>query len=191
MHDWLAVVAIGSLALAACDGDAVAGMQGPQGDPGPVGPQGPPGTPGGSGEPGPQGPSGVVIALAFEGNWTENLTAAGIVPEECQAGPYVAGPDEVAIYNVNASAIFLSDNSILVSGMFSEDDGDFIFANSFVSAGFVGANEFGGASTSAELPLVEGASYVFGIQIRSPSNVNVSTGVCQGTILIARHLDPG
>jgi len=132
--------------------------------------------------------------LDFEATWTSDLpNLLPVFPTVCRTQPaYVAGPNEVAIVNINGSAApsqIITNNTLDLKVAMSQNGGEFsavsllLFNSMDDMSGFAPAH----VSTTKRIELTEGTSYVFGAQFRSGAAVTLGLAICQGTVMIVRQ----
>ena len=182
-----------------------AGATGPQGTAGPQGATGPQGTKGETGKTGatgstgltgptgPAGPSGVVKVLGFDDTWhPETLPGNNgntiVTPEPCTTSIHIAKQGEIAIVGMSATATP------------SNPATDVLYINVMVKVGLAGSwnpqtltdnaesmmDGTAHTSTNKAIPLEAGKGYAFGAGVSSNNGVAISTGYCQGTVMIVK-----
>jgi hypothetical protein len=131
--------------------------------------------------------TGIVAVLDFDADWTQNMPNGPLFPAQCQTGAHLAGPNEVAIVNMNGfvAASGLSNDFIQLKAAISEDG--LPFASPSVYYTIDGLSDGAGhVSTTKKVVLEEGVTYVFGAQFQSGAPVVVGFSTCHGTVMIAR-----
>jgi hypothetical protein len=142
---------------------------------------------------GAQGPSGVVKVLDFEADWTSqpnnnNLPTSGIFPTQCRTEEYLAGPNEVAIFNISGTASSGNtgqNNFLQLKAAMSENGQPFATVSTLNEIDSL-VDQVGHVSTTQRIDLTEGNTYVFGAQFSVGSAITMSFSTCHGTVLIAR-----
>jgi hypothetical protein len=140
-----------------------------------------------SGSGGPKLTSGVLKVLEFDADWTQNMPNGAVFPAQCQTEPHLAGPNEVAIVNMNGfvAASGQSFDFIQLKAAISEDGWSFVSTNVYYTIDGL-SDGAAHVSTTSKVPLNEGVTYVFGAQFQSGAPVVVGFSTCQGTITIVR-----
>lgn len=167
------------LALAACTGeDGSNGTRGLPGEPGPIGETGPMGAP---------GASGVVKALAVDAaGFLPTADGTAVFPTQCQTAAYVAGAGEVAIVQADASIRLQGVNNAELSVNIGVQKDGTLTAPGHASVAAL-SDLSASAGTQLMTPLVEGSSYVFGVQLTVNSTLNTTRSVCHLTAMVVRE----
>jgi hypothetical protein len=141
---------------------------------GPQGPQGPPGT------------DGVVATYFAEGSVGAFASTAGTpgVFTEC-AVAHLAGAGEVAVVNIEATALFASVDTYLFVANGFDNGGGFAFANAFYS--IAGSTRLVANSTSqAHIDLTAGQVYTFAPIVQTLDTVDLNDLICSSSVVIVR-----
>jgi hypothetical protein len=139
-----------------------------------------------SGGGGPKLTNGVLKVLEFDADWTQNMPNGPVYPALCQTGEHLAGPNEVAIINMNG---FLAPSGSIndflqLRAAVSENWGIFQPLPGFTTIDSV--TPAGHVSVTKRLQLYEGVTYIFGAQFSTLAPLVSGFSTCQGTIMIVR-----
>jgi|GEM_PF-5990011 len=157
------------------------------GVPGPPGPAGP------AGASGPTGPSGVVNVLDFDKTW-HPATLPGnngntiITPSNCRTASHTASAGEVAVatFHGTATPSNPATDVLYINVMMSKNGGTFLAQTATDSAESM-SDGTANASVSKRISLTAGATYSFGAGFSANGQVAISTGYCEGTVLIVKQ----
>lgn len=138
------------------------------------------------------GSTGFVNALDFEADWTnqpnQELTTAGLFPVECRTGEYLAGPNEVAVFNISAfvgASTGGANNFLQLKAAMSDNGGPFTTVSALNTIDSL-EDDIAHVSTTKKIDLQEGHTYVFGAQFSAGNTVIMSFSTCHGTVIIGR-----
>jgi hypothetical protein len=131
--------------------------------------------------------SGVVTVLDVDADWTQNTPNGAVHPAACQTAAYLAGPNEVAIVNMNgflapsgATNNFLQLKvAVSVDGWPFEPVSDYYTIDGMTD----GAAQVG---TSKSFALEDGATYVFAAQFQTGFPQVSGFSTCHGTVMVVR-----
>jgi len=129
----------------------------------------------------------VVTVLDIDADWTQNMPNGAVHPAACQTEAYLAGPNEVAIVNMNgflapsgATTNFLQLKvAVSVDGWPFEPVSDYYTIDGMTD----GAAHVG---TSKSFTLEDGATYVFAAQFQTGFPQVVGFSTCHGTVMVVR-----
>ncbi|HLM73778.1 MAG TPA: hypothetical protein VK459_13830, partial [Polyangiaceae bacterium] len=153
---------------------------------GPAGPAGPAG---------PTGPTGVIKVLDFDAVWhPANLPGKNgntiITPANCRTtnNPYTASAGDVAIVNVHGTATPSNPATdvLYINVMTSVNGGATFQVQTATDSAESMADGTANASVSKRINLVAGTTYIFGAGFSSNTAVAISTGYCEGTVMIVK-----
>jgi hypothetical protein len=131
--------------------------------------------------------TGVIAVLDFDADWTQNTPNGAVFPGQCQTESHLAGPNEVAIVNMNGfvAASGPSSDFIQLKAAISEDGWPFAPISVYYTIDGL-SDGAGHVSTTAKVELIEGVTYVFGAQFQTGAPVVVGFSTCHGTVMVAR-----
>jgi len=155
-------------------------------------PAGPAGPSGSAGPTGPSGPSGVVATRAIAGSsfgfnlpggmGNQEVTLAG-----CRTPAYTAGPGEVAVINLQATASpSAAINDVLyLKVMASTDSSAFAPVSGVIQANSLNLSTTHVANSHVQT-LTPGTAYQWGAGLASNTSVTISSAYCAGNVVIYR-----
>ncbi len=166
---------------------------GPAGPAGPTGPKGATGATGATGAAGAAGPPGVVKVLDFDATWSPtnllgNNGNAINTPVACRTASYVATSGDVAVVNFHGTATPSNAvNDVLYINVMTSVNGAGFAAQTLTDSAESMSDGTANASVSKRITLNAGSTYVFGAGFSSNAAVSISTGFCEGTVLIVKQ----
>jgi len=135
------------------------------------------------------GASGVVQVLDFDGtDVVPSFTAnTAVLPDKCKTAAYVAGANEIAIVDLEASVVLnaVSSAALYVSIAISENGAAPPRVGAEGVEGF--GDEVASAGVLRRVPLVAGTSYVFGTRFETAASVSVFRSYCTGVVTIVHR----
>ena len=137
------------------------------------------------------GATGVVKVLDFDASWSGNLHGNNgntiITPVACRTLSYTATSGEIAIVNVHGTATPTNPvNDVLyINVMASVNNGASFSTQTLTDSAESMSDGTANASVSKRITLNSG-NYIFGAGFSSNSAVSISTGFCEGTVIIVK-----
>lgn len=134
---------------------------------------------------------GLIDVRSFSSTWsgTQLNGNGGITqsyPVGCRTSPYVAGPNETAIFSTTASASHPSISDLLYVRAAVSINGAALQLVSSPGFGFDALNLSGSANMQVRVALAPGASYVFATAVASNVTLTVAAATCTGTVQVIR-----
>jgi hypothetical protein len=129
----------------------------------------------------------VVAVLGFDADWTQNTPNGAVHPAACQTEAHLAGPNEVAIVNMNGflAPSGATNNFLQLKAAVSVDGWPFEPVSDYYTIDGMtdGAAQVG---TSKSFALEDGATYVFAAQFQTGFPQVSGFSTCHGTVMVVR-----